>query len=304
MALQISRVIEIWAPGPSGGTVGTGYRVTGRLVLTARHVVEGVVGGVCDVRPLGTEEWRDAGAKVRWTGRHSDAAVLELQGDGSSVPPTHFGRLVGRRRVSAEAIGFPWAQARPVAAHEAERDTEHLEGGLDRLTGGKRGALTLHIEGSVPEPREAGHSPWEGLSGAALFSGELLVGILVVDPPHFGTDRLEAVSLATILGEPGFRSLLEEDRGAIDVLVVEAQGVLQPPYLDFPTDVDVATLRAGATALLLQPEYGVVPFRGRGALAELEAWCEEGSALAVAAPSWDLAVEVRHVWPRNFVEER
>jgi hypothetical protein len=49
-----SRVVELWAPRDSAGTVGSGYRLGGGFVITARHVVERTDPRDCEVRPLAT----------------------------------------------------------------------------------------------------------------------------------------------------------------------------------------------------------------------------------------------------------
>ena len=92
----------------------------------------------------------------------------------------------------ARALGFPFAQAKEDGG---VRDTEDLAGELAPLSAlTKSGCLlTVGIVGSVPRPDRSGHSPWEGMSGAALFSGPLIVGVIIVAPVNFGTDRLEAV---------------------------------------------------------------------------------------------------------------
>ncbi|MDP8943086.1 MAG: serine protease, partial [Actinomycetota bacterium] len=280
MALDTARVVEVWAPGERSGMVGSGYFVRDGVVLTARHVAERATAGRCEVRPLGTEDWSPA--RITWQGpdERLDAALLEYDdADGApSVELSPLGRVAGPGRAACEALGFPSAQARPTG----ERDTERLVGEIDPLSARKGGLLTVHIDGSVPTQDRSGHSPWEGMSGAALFSGPLLVGVVVVDPAHFDTDRLEAVPIEALAPETGFREALTGDPSRALALpavedVAAAEGVLREPYRPLP-----ASRRS--PSVLLRPEFGVVPFRGRADdLKRLRAWCagEPGFAVSV-----------------------
>ena len=129
--------------------------------------------------------------------------------------------------------------------------TEHIEGEIDPRAGlepgGTRARLTVHILGSVPTPRDRG-SPWEGMSGAPLFSGPLLVGVVVVDPARFDPDRLEAVPLTVLAAERDFRIALTGRRDTPLVLAaVEALGVLRDPYLSLPVRPHRIRRRASAS---------------------------------------------------------
>jgi tetratricopeptide (TPR) repeat protein len=277
------RVVAVWAPGQPTGMVGSGYRLGDGLVLTAGHVVDHADGRACEVRPLGTREWL-ATERV-WRGGHCDAALLRAPGaDRGGHPAELLGQVGGKERVGCRALGFPFAQAR---AEGEVRDTEDLAGEIAPLTGRESELLTVHIAGSVPTADRSGHSPWEGMSGAALFSGPLIVGVIVVDPARFGTDRLEAVPITGMLAEPDFREALTGDRAAsVALAAVEdvdlARGTLDAPYRPLPAEASPTTLREGATAFLLEPKYGIVPFHGReDELGELERWCAGDGRLLV-----------------------
>ncbi len=117
------------------------------------------------------------------------------------------------------------------------------------------------------------------MSGAALFSGALIVGVVVVEPAHFGTDRLKAVPTTAIVAEAGFReALIGDSHRTLELRAVEdldiTRGVLRDPYRPLPARATPARLRHGADSLLLRPEYGVVPFEGRPhELEKLGVWC-------------------------------
>jgi hypothetical protein len=207
------RVTEVFVPASQSGrrdTFGSGYLVTDVLVLTAGHVVDPAAGGACKVRPLGQDKWRQA--RVIWRAKSCDAALLEVKAfkkQSLQAGRARLGRLATGWRVPCRALGFPLAQARR-GSRASIRDTEEITGELAPLTLIKGGQLTVHISGSVPLSDAAGQSSWAGMSGAALFSGPLLVGVVTVDPAHFGTDRLEAVPVTQMAAEPSFRALLTE----------------------------------------------------------------------------------------------
>src|SRR3954452_3933862 len=90
--MDTARVVELYVPDFAGaaGRVGSGYRLTEQLVLTAAHVVAGpptaapevsVPGsldppGACQARPLGQQGWTPA--VVAWWDADADVAVLRL----------------------------------------------------------------------------------------------------------------------------------------------------------------------------------------------------------------------------------
>ena len=270
MRFEPARVVEVWASAGASGTVGSGYLLGGGLVLTARHVVD--YGGQFEARRLGSSEWLSA--EQVWRGESCDAALLRIpDAESEDDAAARLGRVGGGERAPCRALGFPFAQSKEGGAL---RDTEDLAGELVPLSALKGGRLTVHVAGSVPLADDrSGHSPWEGMSGAALFSGPLIVGVVVIDPARFGSDRLEAESMAAIAAEPGFREALTSNRdGALALRAVEdvavARGLLREPYRPLPAKATPERLRSGATYFLVAPEYGIVPFHGRAE--EVEEW--------------------------------
>ena len=161
--------------------------------------------GVCWARPLGELRW--VPAVVVWRDEAAGVAVLRL---GSSVPPLptgsaapRWGRVDGSEPVAVSAVGIPSAQEHP----DRVRDAKQLFGFITPDTTARAGlyAMTVLTASSV-DP--AADSPWEGMSGAALFAGPFLLGVVVVDPPRFGTDRVVATPIAPLLGDTELAGLL------------------------------------------------------------------------------------------------
>jgi tetratricopeptide (TPR) repeat protein len=267
MAIDPRRVVDIGVLAKDKPVVGSGYLVAPGLVLTARHVLEDATS--CHVRKVGEERWHPT--EIAWLGE-CDAALLRTTNDELVDPgagPVALGRIAGRETVLCEGLGFPWAQETVT-----EGETEHLEGEIDPLSGLETGTLTIDLHGNVPDPRdEEGHSPWEGVSGAAVFSSSLLVGVVVRHAVRFGSGRLVGVSIRQMASEPGFREVLAEAGVELRLSAVEAQGVLSDPYRSLISGASVSAVRSGATSVLLRPEVGVVPFRAREEDLEwLETW--------------------------------
>ena len=289
MGFDRHRVMEVFAKPANGpGRVGSGYRITATSVLTAGHVVADLpipVGpelaaaddraGRCDVRPLGMKEWLTGW--VLWRDESADVALIGLAGDAAPLPPgcpePRWGVVDGVEPVSCAAVGFPWAQEQP----DRVRDTEHLIGFVAPLSAAKTGHLSLTAVSAAPGARERG-SPWAGMSGAAVFAGPYLVGVVIVDPARFGEDRLVAAAISSLCASVGFAELAGANAAALRsvqprfrlAVTRELSVLLQPPYRPLPAGL---TFRRAPVRLLL-PEHGVVPFVGRRQpLTELEGWC-------------------------------
>jgi tetratricopeptide (TPR) repeat protein len=181
--------------------------------------------------------------------------------------------------VAVSAVGFPWAQERP----DRVRDSEQLFGFIAPATTVKAGLCAVTVQTAAPAGRADG-SPWAGMSGAALFAGPFLVGVVVIDPARFGTDRVVAAPVAPLLTDAELAGLLDVRADGVAgvgprlrlAVTAETSLALAPPYR-------AATPRLGREpARLLLPEYGIVPFAGRdGDLDTLQAWCLTGTAPAL-----------------------
>ena len=291
MGFDRHRVIEVFAKPVDGpGRVGSGYRVSETAVLTAGHVVTGLPvrspaevaagdegAGRCELRALGDRAW--VSGSVLWRGESEDVALIGLAGDVPPLPPgspvPRWGRVDGMEPVAVTAVGFPWAQERP----DRVRDSEQLFGFIAPATTVKAGLCAVTVQTAAPAGRADG-SPWAGMSGAALFAGPFLVGVVVVDPARFGTDRVVAAPVAPLLDDAELAGLLGVSAAGVAgvgprlrlAVTAETSLALAPPYR-------AATPRLGREpARLLLPEYGIVPFAGRdGDLDTLQGWCLTGA---------------------------
>ncbi|MGW2522378.1 hypothetical protein ACWC09_36350 [Streptomyces sp. NPDC001617] len=121
-----------------------------------------------------------------------------------------------------------------------------------------------------------------GLSGAALFCGHLLTGVIATDPAGHAHAALEAVPAYVLFNAPAFRTALA------DHLSHHAAPVLEPAeWQHLSEPADPAGTLAGSPAALLRARRQTVPFRGRTRLLDrLNTWAGEpgSSALLLHGP--------------------
>ncbi len=103
------------------------------------------------------------------------------------------------------------------------------------------------------------------MSGAALFCGNLLTGVMAVDPAGTQHAHLEAVPSYMLLRDPKVREILKDHGGA--------DPVLEPVELQKLADVEPPIGRSPAG--LLRARRQVVEFRGRKELLRnLRTWTQ------------------------------
>ncbi|TJZ50359.1 trypsin-like peptidase domain-containing protein [Streptomyces piniterrae] len=277
--MNLNAVAEVWSRSSGSGWIaGSGHVIAGRLLLTAAHTVPS---DEVRVRLLTDDGLREG--RVVWRGDGLlDAALVEVADatfDAVAHRPVRFGRLISSAPgTECEAVGFPDA-TRAFEGPDQLRDTEHLTARLNPLTRRKQRLLDLRLD-NWPDHAPDRPSRWSGMSGAGVWCGELLAGVVAWDTPSFGQRRLTAVPLAALAGQTGFRRVVERHTGhALRLEAVELAGLLSPCY--------PAQLPASPAALL-RAEHEVVPFTGReDILRPLVDWCqgpEQLSAWLVSGP--------------------
>ncbi|MFF4407322.1 trypsin-like peptidase domain-containing protein [Streptomyces sp. NPDC001404] len=213
-------------------------------------------------------------AQVVWDGRTAglDAALLRVAPQhwpqGVADAPVRFGQFATLRAgQDADALGF----ARVQGARRADGlETAQVSGTVspgDGLLGG-------HWELTVDRaPAGLGTSPWSGMSGSALWSGQLLCGVVTVDLAYWQHGKLQAVPAHRLLREESLRALLARESGYIPIAeAVELEALCEPA---------VPSRSPRLPSELLRPQAEAVPFTGRTAeLAEFQEWCADEGGLA------------------------
>ncbi|MFE4633979.1 tetratricopeptide repeat protein [Streptomyces sp. NPDC056773] len=138
----------------------------------------------------------------------------------------------------------------------------------DRYVGNR---YVMNLDQHPPAATADASSPWGGMSGAALFCGGLLAGVIASDPAGRAHASLEAVPAYVLMHDPAFRT-------ALAAHAPEADSVLEPvewQHLAEAAD-PVSTSLVGSPAALLRARRKVVPFRGRtSVIDDLTAWSTE-----------------------------
>jgi hypothetical protein len=193
------RVAELIVTHAHGRSRGSGYRIDATRVLTAAHVVENAVSVTVRFSPdLPSEQTVTA---VSWQADPvADIAHIEIPPQSGEA--VRFGRVGTSAAVlQAQAVGFPLWKMRD----GQYRDSHHAVGTVAVLSNFREGTL----EFVVPTPPAAveGRSPWEGMSGAALWVDGRIVGVVSKHHPSDGLGRLAVAPLAgdfpDVVTQPG-----------------------------------------------------------------------------------------------------
>ncbi|MER5908681.1 trypsin-like peptidase domain-containing protein [Streptomyces mirabilis] len=186
--------MQVAVRGADGTRFGSGYQVSGGLVLTAEHVVRRA--SAVAVRFVdGPGRVREVSGMVAWADRSTDLAVVRLARETPGLTPVCYGRLAGP--AACEAVGYPRFKLREeqLTADDAHpgvyRDSHHVQGTCTPLSNRRSGTLELTV---VPPDRDPnpGRSPWEGMSGAAVFAAGVLVALVSEHHRREGPNHLTA----------------------------------------------------------------------------------------------------------------
>ncbi len=194
---QVVEILVTLAGEP--GRRGSGYRVGPTSVLTAAHVVEGAAAVRVRFDADLPGEWT-AEVISCWADRRSDLAVLTIAPRAAepAVAVARFGRIGGDRAavLAARAVGFPRFKLKTDddAAQLQYRDSHQADGSVAVLSNRREGTLELTIPPPERDP-DPDVSPWEGMSGAAVWVGDRIVGVIARHHRSDGPNRLAVARL-------------------------------------------------------------------------------------------------------------
>ncbi|MGE3285362.1 MAG: trypsin-like peptidase domain-containing protein [Pseudonocardia sp.] len=241
-------VAELIVRSPDGERRGCGYRVNAGAVLTAAHVVVGATEIRVRFDADLQGEWTTSTTSW-WTDPRSDVAVLTIAPPAGGTAPAMaaFGRVGDRAAVlPVQAVGFPRWKLRnddgPVPAdgdgRSRFRDAHQAHGSVAILSNWREGSLEVAVDAAPGATGAEDGSPWEGFSGAALWSAGRIIGIVARHHPGDGISRLSAVRLDRMLDEldPGS---LDELRALVPAL--PARAGLLPDVVPIPAHETTAT---------------------------------------------------------------
>ncbi|MFD7326556.1 trypsin-like peptidase domain-containing protein [Streptomyces sp. NPDC059875] len=203
--LDPHRIAEVIVTTSAGRRRGSGYRVTDTTVLTAAHVVTGTAGTRVRFDVDRPGQW-EAPAVVAWCDTGSDVAVLTFVPPPAApaVEPARFGRITADHHavVAVHAAGFPlWKQRRRPDGGRF-RELHQTDGTVAALSNLRTGTLEITVApaGADPDPQV---SPWSGMSGAAVWAGDRIVGVVAEHHRWEGSGRLTAARIDHALLPPG-----------------------------------------------------------------------------------------------------
>ena len=239
--MHLDRVVPVIRFAAGQRRVGSGYRICGTFVLTAAHCVRG----------SGLRVWLPDGernARVVADGAPDvDLALVEItpasgQAPVAGVTRTRCARVdrsTPGRICDCIAIGYPKHVERPDAVFTTGEVDGWIPAGSglsDTSDGRTEGFLTLKAEGTAPRPSlpvgegKLAGSVWAGMSGAAVFAGDLLVGVVAEHHLPEGDGSLTVVPIEwaeRLVGAdrvPLLRALGVESAAGMELLTAGAQG--------------------------------------------------------------------------------
>jgi len=205
------RVVEIEAALGTGSAgryrYGSGFRLGGRLVLTAAHVVAGNAAARITVR--GPDKVPHPARVVDGLAGDPDTmdlALLEICDEVAELPSPPVAVVDRDAPVPAPvegcwAVGYPLFQEIESAAGTV-RETAQVWGMIlpaENLVGGLLSLQVTSAPRALPPAREVlGESQWSGMSGAAVLAGERLIGVVSEHAPRRGESTITVTPLARL----------------------------------------------------------------------------------------------------------
>lgn len=180
--------------------------IGGRQLLTAAHVVQGAQKVAVQAPGRAPTQAVLAGALISAPDRF-DLAMLDVpEADELAALPVAG---VNRNVTGGEFVERCWAVGFP-AFQEVERDTAgrslresaEVKGEIPPLSGLREDLLSFQVTASPQTLPSAGlldASEWSGMSGAAVFAGSFLVGVVTEHSPRRGPSDVTVTPLAALL---------------------------------------------------------------------------------------------------------
>ena len=187
---------------------GSGYRVGANAVLTAGHVVRAARSVSLRFKAAQPGEETIAGRPLPIDAA-GDVAIVMVEPSNKVLPhiaSPRYGSLGDRAAVvESVAIGFPRFKLKRHASNglgdhpnvvggAIYRDRVQAVGRIPVLSNSKEGTLEFITDPPAPDP-DPKHSPWEGMSGAAVWARGYVIGVVSKHHPGDSLTRLAVARL-------------------------------------------------------------------------------------------------------------
>lgn len=180
---------------------GSGYRIGPGTILTAAHVIDGAASVRVRFDADLPTEWTSDMVSC-WVDRHFDIAVLSIARYPAELPVIRprFGRIGADRAavLAIQSVGFPRFKLRrddpSTDSAGWYRDSHQADGVVAVLSNRREGTLEVTVPAPASDP-DPDVSPWEGMSGAAVWAGDRIVGVVTEHHRSDGLGRLAAARL-------------------------------------------------------------------------------------------------------------
>jgi hypothetical protein len=197
---RVAQVVVDFGPGRIRRRA-SGYRVTPSTVLTAGHAIGGARAVTVIFNAELVDEWSVQATVAFAEPPPADVGVLCIvPRPWERIAPVSFGRVAQQADVlRCTAVGFPRWKTRIGSGSAAiggniapYRDSHQADGTIAGLSNLRQGTLEIRVE---PPEKDAdpSHSPWEGMSGAAVWSSGSVVGLVSEHHVTDGLSRLAGV---------------------------------------------------------------------------------------------------------------
>jgi hypothetical protein len=267
------RVAELWVPHADGTfSVGSGFLVCKRVVITAAHVIDEscrpAKGTPVKVRFSKSPRLWEAESIWHAVDTHTDVALTLITDDDwpeQVISPMRWGRLTCMQtEVPAQATGYPEVLEQPTKV----RESFQLSGRINPGSGTKLHQYYVAVANPPTQPES-----WAGMSGAALFSEDILIGIVISVPEGFAGGQLIATPIRQVFSDAAFTAAIKvPERPALVLESAELADMFVPPLDNLRPIAPAALLRADAEAVRW--------FSPRDQqLEDLLAWCRNSSGM-------------------------
>lgn len=180
---------------------GSGVLIGPRMVITAQHVVEGDDVIVKVMHRWGTSP---VACQVVWADRKLDAAVLLAEDDvisaerAAPLGTVRVGEVATQSPLPhCQIVGFPQVQRYGERGEDLEYD--QFRASILPMAGRLRDVLVCELDQPAVAERGDRTSPLRGLSGAPVFAGAVLLGVVTQVPRDRRHQRVEAVAVDSVL---------------------------------------------------------------------------------------------------------